>query len=90
VNTWEEKTLADIIYGFGEEKYSRKIAKAIIDARKKKPIKTTFDLVKIIDEAVGRSYKRMKNPSGNKDFPSPSHSNEQRTRKSGKSYRKRI
>ncbi|HUC88491.1 MAG TPA: 16S rRNA (cytosine(1402)-N(4))-methyltransferase RsmH [Candidatus Paceibacterota bacterium] len=60
VNTWEEKTLADIIYGFGEEKYSRKIAKAIIDARKKKPIKTTFDLVKIIDEAVGRSYKRMK------------------------------
>src|ERR1035437_3505174 len=28
VNTWDEETLADIIYGFGEEKYSRKIAKA--------------------------------------------------------------
>jgi 16S rRNA (cytosine1402-N4)-methyltransferase len=41
VNTWEEKTLADIIYGFGEEKYSRKIAKAIVEARKEKEIKTT-------------------------------------------------
>jgi len=60
VNTWEEKTLADIIYGFGEEKYSRKIAKAIVEARKENPIKTTFDLVKIIDEAVGKYYRRMK------------------------------
>ncbi len=60
VNTWEEKTLADIIYGFGEEKYSRRIAKAIVDARKEHPIETTFDLVRIIDGAVGRSYKGMK------------------------------
>ena len=60
VNTWEEKTLADIIYGFGEEKYSRKIAKAIVEARKEKDIETTFDLVKIIDSAVGRSYRGLK------------------------------
>lgn len=60
VNTWEEKTLADIIYGFGEEKYSRRIAKAIVEARIEKPIETTFDLVKIIDGAVGRSYRGMK------------------------------
>ena len=60
VNTWEEKTLADIIYGFGEEKYSRKIAKAIVEARKEKPIETTFDLVKIIDSAVGRNYRGLK------------------------------
>jgi 16S rRNA (cytosine1402-N4)-methyltransferase len=60
VNTWEEKTLADIIYGFGEEKYSRKIAKAIVDARKDKTIQTTFDLVEIIDQAVGRNYRGMK------------------------------
>lgn len=64
VNTWEEETLADIIYGFGEEKYSRKIAKAIIEARKEKEIKTTFDLVAIIEGAVGRFYKGKKiNPS---------------------------
>ena len=60
VNTWEEKTLADIIYGFGEEKYSRKIAKAIVEARKEKDIEATFDLVKIIDSAVGRSYRGLK------------------------------
>ncbi len=60
VNEWEEKTLADIIYGFGEEKYSRKIAKAIVEARKIAPIMTTFDLVKIIDGAVGKAYARMK------------------------------
>ncbi len=60
INTWEEKSLADIIYGFGEEKYSRKIAKAIVEARKEKPIQTTFDLVAIIDAAVGRSYRGLK------------------------------
>lgn len=60
VNTWEEKTLADIIYGFGEEKYSRKIAKAIVEARSRKQIMTTFDLVGIINSAVGKQYARMK------------------------------
>lgn len=60
VNTWEEETLADIIYGFGEEKYSRKIARAIVEARKDNEIKTTFDLVKIINEAVGKNYRGMK------------------------------
>jgi 16S rRNA (cytosine1402-N4)-methyltransferase len=60
VNNWEEENLADIIYGFGEEKYSRKIAKAIVGARKEKPIKTTFDLVEIIEKAVGGFYKKMR------------------------------
>jgi len=60
VNTWNEEVIADIIYGFGEEKYSRKIAKAIVEARKKKNIETTFDLVKIIDGAVGKNYKGMR------------------------------
>jgi len=60
VNTWDEENIADIIYGFGEEKYSRKIAKAIVVARKEKEIETTFDLVKIIDDAVGKYYRRMK------------------------------
>jgi len=64
VNTWNEETLADIIYGFGEEKFSRKIAKAIVEARMEKKIETTFDLVAIIEKAVGRFYKGKKiNPS---------------------------
>ena len=60
VNTWEEKSIADIIYGFGEEKYSRKIARAIVEAREEKEIRTTFDLVKIIKEAVERNYRGLK------------------------------
>ena len=60
VNTWSEKSLADIIYGYGEERYSRRIAKAILDSRDKKEIKTTFDLVKIIESAVPNGYKRGK------------------------------
>jgi 16S rRNA (cytosine1402-N4)-methyltransferase len=60
VNTWDEETLADIIYGFGEEKYSRKIARAIVTAREEKEIQTTFDLVKIIEESVGKSYRGLR------------------------------
>jgi len=64
VNTWGEQTLTDIIYGFGEEKYSRKIAKAIVEARSEKEIKTTFDLVKIIESAVGKNYRGLRiNPA---------------------------
>lgn len=60
VNTWGEETLANIIYGFGEEKYSRKIAKAIVSARSLKEIQTTFDLVDIIEKAIGRHYRNLK------------------------------
>ena len=60
VNTWEERNLADIIYGYGEERFSRRIAKAIVEARKENEIKTTFELVKIIEGSVPGSYKRGK------------------------------
>ena len=52
VNAWSEESLADIIYGYGEERYARKIAKKIAEARQDGEIKTTFDLVKIIEGAV--------------------------------------
>ena len=68
VNTWGEETIADIIYGFGEEKYSRRIAKAIVEARLEKEIKTTFELVEIIDKAVGRFYKGKKIHPATKTF----------------------
>ena len=58
VNNWEEENLADIIYGYGEEKYSRRIAKAIVEARKNEKIETTFELVSIIEKAVPAVYKR--------------------------------
>ena len=60
VNTWSEQSLADIIYGYGEEKFSRRIAKAIVDSREKAEIKTSFDLVRILEGVVGKAYKRQK------------------------------
>jgi|SRR3989344_354499 len=57
VNDWDEQNLADIIYGFGEERYGRRIAGAIAQARKQKPIETTFDLVGIIKRAVPARYR---------------------------------
>ncbi len=60
VNEWGEESLADIIYGYGEERFSRRIAKAIVEARSKAPIKTTFDLVSVIEQAVPNAYKRGK------------------------------
>jgi 16S rRNA (cytosine1402-N4)-methyltransferase len=60
VNNWEEETLANIIYGFGEERFSRRIAKAIVEARAEKKIEKTFDLVEIVEKAVGKFYKGKK------------------------------
>lgn len=56
VNHWGEENLADVIYGYGEEKQARRIARAIVDFRKKQEIKTTFDLVKIIENAVSSRF----------------------------------
>lgn len=56
VNAWDEANIADIIYGYGEERYSRKIAKGIVEARAAKPIETTFDLVEIIKNSTPARY----------------------------------
>ena len=58
VNTWSEENLAKIIFGYGEEKFSRRIARGIVEARKKKKIETTFDLVEVISKAVPGAYRR--------------------------------
>lgn len=52
VNTYDEKDLADIIYRYGEEKFSRSIAKNIVKYRAEKPIETTFELVDIIKASM--------------------------------------
>lgn len=68
INTWDEETLADIIYGFGEEKFSRRIAKGIVEARLEKKIQTTFDLVAIIEKAVGKFYRGKRINASTKTF----------------------
>ncbi len=57
VNKWSEKDIADVLYKYGEERYSRKIAKNIAEQREKKEIKTTFDLAEIIRMSVPAFYR---------------------------------
>ena len=57
VNSWEEENIADVIYGYGEEKFARRIAKTIIEARQKAPIKTSLQLAEIIKSAVPVFYR---------------------------------
>lgn len=54
VNTYAEEKLANLIYEYGEEKFSRRIAKNICEYRKTKQIETTAELVKIIEKSVPR------------------------------------
>jgi len=68
VNSWKEENLADIIYGYGEEQFSRRIAKGIVEARKIKPIETTFELIEIINKSVPNLYKKGKIHPATKTF----------------------
>ncbi len=54
VNTMREKEIADTIYKYGGERHSRKIARAIVNVRQKKPIKSTLELAKIIRSVIPR------------------------------------
>ncbi|MDR2428480.1 MAG: 16S rRNA (cytosine(1402)-N(4))-methyltransferase RsmH [Candidatus Margulisbacteria bacterium] len=56
VNQYAEKELADLIYNYGEEKHSRRIAKNILAARQKKPLTTSGQLKAIILRGVSGSY----------------------------------
>jgi 16S rRNA (cytosine1402-N4)-methyltransferase len=58
VNEWEEEVIADVIFGYGEERFARRIAKAIVAYRTKKKIETTGELAEIIKSAVPGFYKR--------------------------------
>ena len=58
VNEYSEDELFRILRDFGEEKFSRRIASRIVEKRKVKPVETTLELVKIIDECIPAKFKR--------------------------------
>ena len=68
VNSMREKELADIIFTYGEESFSRQIANAIVTARKRKKIETTFELAEIIRNAVPNFYKNGRINPATKTF----------------------
>lgn len=62
IHTASEKTLTEIFFLYGEEKFSRRIAKAIVKARLLKPIQTTTELATLIREAHPK-WKKHKHPA---------------------------
>jgi 16S rRNA (cytosine1402-N4)-methyltransferase len=68
VNTYDEASLADIIHTLGEERFARAIAQQIVEQREKAPLLTTFDLVKVIEDATPAWYRRGKIHPATKTF----------------------
>lgn len=58
INEWSEEELAHIIYRYGEERFSRRIASRIVHKRVDSPIKTTWQLVDIIKASIPARFRR--------------------------------
>ena len=63
INSYEEEKLANIIYEYGEERFSRQIARNIVKARSEKQIETTKELVEIIEKSIPKSKQNNGHPA---------------------------
>ena len=68
VNTWDEQRIARILWDYGEERYGRRIAAAIVAARAKKPIERTLELVEIVKGAMPAAALREKQHPAKRSF----------------------
>ena len=62
INDYSYEQLSKIIFEYGEEKFSRRIAQNIVSYREKKPVETTLELAEIIKQSVPAAVRREKNP----------------------------
>ena len=63
VNNYKEEDLANIIYEYGEERFSKRIAKNICEYRKEKQIDTTKELVEIIESSIPKKFQNDGHPA---------------------------
>ena len=63
VNEYSEQDLSRIFYKYGEDKFSKSIARKIVEDRKNKPIETTLELVEVIKSGVPMKYRINKHPA---------------------------
>jgi len=68
VNLWSEESLADVIFGWGEERFSRRIARAIVERRQKAKFTTAKELAEVIASAVPAAYRRGRIHPATKTF----------------------
>ena len=62
INTTTEKEIADVLFRFGEERHSRRMAKRIVEARREKAIETTGQLAEIV-KAANPAWEKEKHPA---------------------------
>lgn len=67
VNEWDEEDIANVIYGYGEERAARKIARAIVEKRKDSLIETSLQLANLIAEVV-KTPRRVKTHPATRTF----------------------
>lgn len=68
VNEWDKEDIANVLYGYGEEHYSRRIASAIVEARAVEEITSSLQLADIIAGAVPAGYRHKKTHPATKSF----------------------
>lgn len=68
VNEWPYEKLVKILYRYGEERFAKQIARKIERHRESKPIKTTFELVDVIKEAIPAAARRHGGHPAKKTF----------------------
>lgn len=68
VNQWQEEDIANVIYAYGEERYSRRIAKAIVEVREHSPLCTSIELAEVVKKAVPSMYARRRIHPATKTF----------------------
>ena len=68
VNTWSEERLNRILWDYGEEKYARRISRAIINKREKKPIESTLELSDTLKTAMPPQALREKQHPAKRSF----------------------
>ncbi len=68
VNSWDEENIAQILWSYADEKFSRRIAKNIVEKRKTSPIKTTRELKELVFDSVPFWARRSKTHPATKTF----------------------
>lgn len=68
VNKWDEEVIANILFGYSQERFAYRIARSIVNYRKKKTIETTHELAEIIKNSVPSFYRRAKIHPATKSF----------------------
>lgn len=68
VNEWSEESIKNVLKGYGEERFSGRIARAIVERREESPIETSAELAEIVSQAVPAFHRHKKTHPATQTF----------------------